>query len=87
MRKKAFRSFISLLLAVMLVVCMCFTAFSVYATTTSDGTKVVYLKPSANWQQANARFAVYLFSDGNDTAWADMNDEDGDGAAHKILCK
>lgn len=37
----------------------------------------VYLVPNSNWEQANARFAVYFF--GNGEIWKDMTDLDGDG--------
>lgn len=32
----------------------------------------VYLKPNAAWKQANARFAVYYWADGDKNAWSDM---------------
>ena len=32
----------------------------------------VYLKPSDNWKQANARFAVYWWADGDKNGWIDM---------------
>ena len=32
----------------------------------------IYLKPSANWKQANARFAVYAFGGGSGDKWVDM---------------
>ena len=38
----------------------------------------LYLKPTGNWLQANARFAAYFFEDTTNT-WVDMTDEDGDG--------
>lgn len=38
---------------------------------------ILYLKPNANWKQANARFAAYFF--GNGDKWVSMTDEDGDG--------
>lgn len=37
----------------------------------------IYLKPNSNWTQANARFAVYLF--GNGEKWCNMVDSDDDG--------
>ena len=39
-------------------------------------TTTVYLKPNAAWKQANARFAVYYWADGNKDAWSDMEDID-----------
>ncbi|MEE1155118.1 MAG: hypothetical protein UH241_08190, partial [Acutalibacteraceae bacterium] len=74
---KRFKKLTALLLAVMLVFSMCVSAVSVSAATESDGTKVVYLLPNANWKQSDARFALYVF--GNGDAWASMTDEDGDG--------
>ena len=38
---------------------------------------ILYLKPSSNWYESNARFAAYFF--GNGDTWLDMTDEDGDG--------
>ena len=32
----------------------------------------IYLKPSANWKQANARFAIYAFGGGSGDKWVDM---------------
>ena len=46
------------------------------AATIAAGTKL-YLKPHANWTQANARFAIYFY--GNGDAWVSMSDTDGDG--------
>lgn len=42
-----------------------------------DAPDFVYLVPNSNWEQANARFAVYFF--GNGDIWKDMTDLDGDG--------
>ena len=36
-----------------------------------------YLKPNSNWNEANARFAIYFF--GNGETWVSMKDENGDG--------
>ena len=38
---------------------------------------ILYLKPNANWNNDNARFAAYFF--GNGETWLDMTDADGDG--------
>lgn len=42
-----------------------------------------YLVPNSNWKQANARFAIYFF--GNGETWVSMKDDNGDGiyAANK----
>ena len=42
----------------------------------AEGT-TLYLKPNSNWTQANARFAMYCF--GNGEKWVSMSDADGDG--------
>lgn len=39
--------------------------------------KMLYLVPNSNWEQENARFAVYFF--GNGEIWKDMTDLDSDG--------
>ncbi len=36
-----------------------------------------YLQPNSNWKEANARFAIYFF--GNGETWVSMKDENGDG--------
>ena len=43
---------------------------TLYAKWTAVPT-TIYLKPSANWKQANARFAIYAFGGGGDK-WVDM---------------
>ena len=47
---------------------------SVFAAGTGT---TVYLKPNSNWLRDGARFAVYLF--GNGEKWVSMSDSDGDG--------
>lgn len=39
-------------------------------------TTTVYLKPNAAWKQANARFAVYYWANGDKNAWSDMENID-----------
>ncbi len=36
-----------------------------------------YLQPNSNWKEANARFAIYFF--GNGDTWVSMKDDNGDG--------
>ena len=51
------------------------------ATNDNGGTSTVgkiYLHPSNDWKQADARFAAYFFEGDNNT-WVDMTDTDGDG--------
>ena len=38
----------------------------------------LYVKPNANWKEADARFAAYFF-EGDANTWMDMTDADGDG--------
>ena len=78
MKSKTFKKLTAVVLAVMLTLSMCVTGISASAAAVSDGTRVVYLKPSSNWTQKGARFAVYLFQ-GSTNTWTDMSDEDGDG--------
>ena len=44
----------------------------------AEDSQTLYLKPNANWLQADARFAIYYW-DANGSAWTDMADADGDG--------
>ena len=44
---------------------------TLYAKWTATPT-TIYLKPSANWKQANARFAIYAFGGGSGDKWVDM---------------
>ena len=80
---KSFKKLTALLLVVMLVFSMCITSLSVSAATTSDGTKVVYFVPNSNWKMDNARFAAYLFGEGE--AWISVTDEDADGYYEAVL--
>ena len=57
MKTTSFKKLTALLVAVVMVFSMCVTGVSVSAATDSS-TTTVYLKPNANWTQANARFAV-----------------------------
>ena len=51
-------------------------AREVSAAAITGGTQL-YLTPSSNWKQSNARFAAYFF--GNGDAWVSMADSNGDG--------
>lgn len=44
-----------------------------------ESPEYIYLKPNGNWMQANARFAVYTWSNTDTTKWVDMTDSNGDG--------
>ena len=63
-------------LAVLLVVAMVLTSVAVLTASAATPEKL-YLTPSANWKQSNARFAAYFF--GNGEKWISMTDPDGDG--------
>lgn len=47
------------------------------ATNITNGTNL-YLRPSVEWKEANARFAAYFFG-GDGELWLDMLDSNGDG--------
>ena len=73
----------ALLLALMMVV----SSFSVLAATTNvnktgaslNSGETIYLKPSENWLQKNAKFGLYVWNDGQTAQWVVMNDDDNDG--------
>ena len=39
----------------------------------------IYLEPTSDWDKDNARFAAYVWIDGQGDAWYDMTDSDKDG--------
>lgn len=63
---------LSILLSLAMVLAM--LPMAVFAETATT----LYVKPNANWQQSNARFAAYFF-EGSDNTWLDCTDADGDG--------
>lgn len=73
----------ALLLALMMVV----SFFSVLAATTNvnktgaslNSGETIYLKPSENWLQKDAKFGLYVWNDGQTAQWVVMNDDDNDG--------
>lgn len=73
----------ALILALMMVV----SSFSVLAATTNvnktsaglNSGETIYLKPSENWLQKNAKFGLYVWNDGQTAQWVVMNDDDNDG--------
>lgn len=73
----------ALLLALMMVV----SSFSVLAATTNvnktgaslNSGETIYLKPSENWLQKDAKFGLYVWNDGQTAQWVVMNDDDNDG--------
>ena len=46
--------------------------FSNYVEPAKPTETKLYLKPNANWKEANARFAAYLWADGVTAVWYDM---------------
>ncbi len=52
---------------------------------TAEANMILYLKPSSNWLQGGARFAMYCF--GNGETWVGMSDPDGDGLYQAVLPK
>ena len=71
---KLFKQVLSLVLALVMVLGL------VPAThaRAAEGDATLYLKPNANWLQADARFAIYYWND-TGSNWTDMSDTDGDG--------
>lgn len=73
----------ALILALMMVV----SSFSVLAATTNvnktgaslNSGETIYLKPSENWLQKDAKFGLYVWNDGQTAQWVVMNDDDNDG--------
>ncbi len=70
MTKNRQRVFSLLLVLAMLLACA-------PAVMAEGETVEVYLKPSSNWSDGGARFAVYYF--GNGDGWVDMTDSGNDG--------
>lgn len=73
----------ALILALMMVV----SSFSVLAATTNvnktgaslNSGETIYLKPSENWLQNDAKFGLYVWNNGQTAQWVVMNDDDNDG--------
>ena len=73
----------ALILALMMVV----SSFSVLAATTNvnktgaslNSGETIYLKPSENWLQKDAKFGLYVWNNGQTAQWVVMNDDDNDG--------
>ena len=77
---------LSKILALALVLVMMFAVVSAFNFSTSaanipGGTKL-YLVPSANWNQSNARFAAYFFGDGE--AWVSMTKVAGESNLYEV---
>ena len=77
---------LSKILALVLVLMMMLSVLPVVSLTASaakipGGTKL-YLVPSANWNQSNARFAAYFFGDGE--AWVSMTKVAGESNLYEV---
>ena len=69
MKTTSFKKLTAMLLAIMLVFSMCITGVSVSA---AEGTKAIYFEASADWETADARFAVYAWSDNAEGKFTSM---------------
>ena len=67
---------ISLLLAIVMLLCC--VSGPIHVSAAENGQKL-YLKPSSNWLEANARFAAYYWDSNGNSAWTGMADTDNDG--------
>ena len=63
-------------IAILLVLTMVLSMIPLSGVFAATAT-TLYLKPSSNWKQSNARFAAYFF--GNGEKWVSMTDTDKDG--------
>ena len=77
---------LSKILALVLVLMMAFAVLSAFNFTTSAANipagTVLYLVPSANWNQSNARFAAYFFGSGE--AWVSMTKVEGQSNLYQV---
>ena len=67
------------ILTLILVLATLISLVGIFAIPASAATAgdVLYMSPSSNWMEANARFAAYFFGAGD--TWVSMTDSDGDG--------
>ena len=64
---------------------LCAFSMNVQATDLKGG-EVVLLKPSSNWNQASARFAVYFFNDATSTnSWVSMKAVEGESGIYYAI--
>ena len=66
---------------IVMTILMSLSAFSASAANIPAGTKL-YLVPSANWNQSNARFAAYFFGSGE--AWVSMTKVEGQSNLYEV---
>ena len=72
---------ISIVLVLVMVLMMTLAVIPSSAANIEGGTKL-YLVPSANWNQSNARFAAYFF--GNGEAWVSMTKVAGESNLYEV---
>ena len=71
---------IAVALVVMMVFAILMTFVTIPASAANTAGTTLYLKPNANWTQANARFAAYFMNSSKSTTkWVSMTDSDADG--------
>ena len=77
---------LSKVLALVLVLMMAFAVVSAFSFTSSAANipagTVLYLVPSANWNQSNARFAAYFFGSGE--TWVSMTKVAGESNLYQV---
>ena len=73
--------FVALVLVMTILMTMAVAVIPASAANISGGTKL-YLVPSANWNQSNARFAAYFFGDGE--AWVSMTKVAGESNLYEV---
>ena len=72
---------VALVLVMTILMTMAMAVIPASAAKISGGTKL-YLVPSANWNQDNARFAAYFFGDGD--AWVSMTKVAGESNLYEV---
>ena len=72
---------VALVLVMTILMTMAAAVIPASAANISGGTKL-YLVPSANWNQSNARFAAYFFGDGE--AWVSMTKVAGESNLYEV---
>ena len=66
-----------ILVAILVIMTMLLSMATLVVGAADTTATTLYLKPSNNWKQSNARFAAYFF--GNGEKWVSMTDSNGDG--------
>ena len=79
--KNTRKALVALLLLMTILVSLAAVTIPASAANIPGGTKL-YLVPSANWNQSNARFAAYFFGDGE--AWVSMTKVAGQSNLYEV---